>query len=171
MGRRILVAVAMFAVVVGSASQASAQVALPGGWNAKLSWGGSVTESSHQDEGIFGMTMAFHPFMSGYLSAGGEVRIGYEWDYGGVQKYLGTIRYQSDTAFKWPCFVDLNAGLEHFTGDSVFFLEPAAGLVFPWGFRDWKLFGQIGVPMHFYDGNTEIGFSGQVGFYFPLLKK
>ena len=173
MVRRMLIALAVVAFLVGGASKAYAQVKLPVGWNAKVSWGGSVTESSHQDEGIFGMTMAFHPFMSGYLSAGGELRIGYEHDYGGVQKYLGTIRYQSDTKFKWPCFVDLYLGLEHFEGDSVFYMEPAAGLVFPWGFKDWRLFGQIGMPIHFYEGNTEVGFSGQVGFNFdfPLLKK
>jgi hypothetical protein len=50
-------------------------------------------------------------------------------------------------------------------------MEPAAGLIFPWGFKDYKLYGQIGIPIHFFDGNTEAGFGGQVGLTLPFLKK
>src|SRR5688572_1045748 len=106
MVRRMLFAVATFALIAGNASQAWAQVKLPPGWDARVSWGGSISESSHQDEGIFGVTLAFRPFRTGYFSAGGEVRIGYEYDYGGVQKYLGTFRYTNESRFKWPCYLD-----------------------------------------------------------------
>src|SRR5436190_5840147 len=94
MGRRLFVAVATVAVVTGFASRAFAQ--LPSnwnGWNAKAGWNGSVTESSHQDEGVGSLFMGFHPLGSGFLSAGGELRFGGEHDYGGVQKYLGAIQY------------------------------------------------------------------------------
>ena len=171
MVRRMLIACAVVAMLCGSASQAWAQGTVPPGWTAQAGWNGSFTQSSHQDEGVFGLTMGFHPWHNGYFALGGQVRIGYEFDYGGVQKYLGTARYYNDVTLKWPYFVDITAGLEHFTGGSNFYLEPAVGVVFPWGFGNFKLYGQVGMPMHFYDNNTEIGFGGQVGLTFPLGRK
>ena len=173
MGRRMLFAVVTFALIVGSASEASAQLKTEG-WIGKVGWGGSIAESVHQDAGVFGLFLpkdTIGTLGTGRYRVGGEIRIGYEYDYSAVQYYLGTFRYTNDTRFKWPCYIDLYAGAEHFSGDTIFYMEPAAGLVFPWGFREFRLYGQIGVPVHFYSGNTEVGFSGQVGFTFPFMNK
>src|SRR4029450_5612466 len=110
MGRRMLIAVAVVAFVACGASKAWAQ--LPTGWNgwkAKAGWNGSVTESAHQDEGIFSLFMGFHEFGRGYFSAGGELRFGHESDYGGVQKYLGAFQYNDEKSFKWPWYTNLYA--------------------------------------------------------------
>src|SRR5262245_46676182 len=171
MGRRMLIAVALMMMVTGGASKAWAQ--LPTDWNKwklKAGWNGSFTESAHQDEGIFSLFMGFHPFGDGYLSAGAELRIGYEFDYGGIQKYLGAIQYNDESSFRWPWHVNVYAGLEHFTGDSAFYMEPAFGVTFPWGFKDYKLYGQVSMPIHFYSNNTEFGFGGQVGLTLPFFK-
>ena len=171
MSRQVLMAVAVMAMVTASASRAYAQLPADwNGWKAKAGWNGSVTESSHQDEGIGSLFMGFYDFGHGYLSAGGELRFGHELDFGAVQKYLGAIQYNEVKAFKWPCYVNVYLGLEHFSGDSVFYMEPAAGVVFPWGFKNYKLYGQVSVPIHFFDGNTEAGFGGQVGLTLPVIK-
>lgn len=169
MGKRILIAVAAAAILAGSASTASAQLP-PGwdGWKFKGGWNGSFTESAHQDEGAFSVFMGFHPFGKGYFSAGAELRIGYEFDFGGVQKYLGAVQYTDESTFKFPWYANVYAGLEHFPGDSAFYMEPAVGMVFPWGFKDFRLYGQVSVPMHFYSNSAEIGFGGQVGLTLPF---
>jgi hypothetical protein len=100
------------------------------GYDPRFGWNGSVTESAHQDD-FFGMSMGFHQTSKGYLSAGGEVRIGHEFDFGGVQKYLGFVRYTDEKSFKWSYFVNFYGGIEHFSDDTVVYPEPAAGVVFP----------------------------------------
>jgi hypothetical protein len=171
MARRMLFAAGMFALIVGSASQASAQVKVPQGWDGKISWGGSIASSAHQDGVVFGFYKPVRSLGQGYYSVGGEVRIGYEYGYSGVQYYLGTFRYTNENLFKWPSYIDVYGGIEHFDGGTIGYFEPAAGLVFPWGFGDFRLIGQIGMPVHFYSGNAEVGFSGQVGFKFPFMNK
>jgi len=169
MVRRMLFALTTLALVFGTASHAWAQ--LPKGYDLRFGWNGSVTESAHQDDFFFGVSRGFHQTSKGYLSAGGEIRIGHEFDFGGVQKYLGFVRYTDEKSLKWPCFINFYGGVEHFSGDTVGYLEPAAGMVFPWGWRDLKLFGQIALPIHLYSGNVEAGFGGQVGFTMPFMNK
>ena len=171
MRTRLFFAVATVALLTGFASRSFAQLPQDWNrWNAKAGWNGSVTESSHQDEGVGSLVMGFHAFGKGFLSAGGELRFGHEQDYGAVQKYLGAIQYNDPKSLKWPCFINLYAGLEHLSDINAFYMEPAAGVVFPWGFKDYKLYGQIGMPIHFFEGNTEVGFSGQVGLTLPFIK-
>ena len=99
MVRRMLIGLAAFALVVGAASQASAQ-----NWKVELplhaGWNGSVTESSHQDEGVFGFVMNRGKLSKGSWGIGAEVRFGYEYDYSAEQKYLGLFRYENETTFK-----------------------------------------------------------------------
>jgi len=163
MGRRLLITAAAFAMVLGVSTQAWAQKK----YELRFGWTGNVGQSVHQDEGFFGLTRPVHNFGGWDIHVGGEVRFGYEYDWGGIQKYLGVVRFsKDDTVMKWPTFIDFHGGVEHFEGDTVGFIEPSAGLLLPWEIGRLRAFGQVGMPVHFYSGNAEVGFSGKFGFRF-----
>jgi hypothetical protein len=93
--------------MAAGASKAWAQLPAGYSWSLKAGWNGSVTSSSHQDEGVFSGVRGFYDFRNGFFGAGGEVRFGHEMDFGGVQKYLGVFQYSDSKTFKWPCYVNL----------------------------------------------------------------
>ena len=169
--RSALVGLALAMSVAGSSTEAFAQTGTytPPRVGLYASWVPVKTVSVHEDNaevGVsFGISGGGHNPLNGLLS----LRVGHEWGGGTSTQVVGGLRIWSNR-FAWPSFIDIVGGVIHFTDSTHGYIEPGAGLLFPWNVAGHPLYGALTVPIIMFEGNTEVGIGARVGIQFGLKK-